>query len=54
MEDKDGVSGTKDLIEYRIKNLIKMRKESLNKILCSKRLHPSQVEQGISVNSLAP
>ena len=44
----------KELMEHRIKNWIKRRKESLNKILFSKRRHPSQVEQGMSVNSLAP
>ena len=41
MEDKGGVSGKKEWMEHRIKNWIKRRKETLNKILFSKRRQPS-------------
>jgi len=44
----------KEWMEHRIKDWIKRRKESLNKVLFSKRQHPSQMEQGISVYSLTP
>ena len=54
MEGKGGVLNDQDWKDYRIETLNKRRKETLGKILFSKRQHPSQVEQEISANYLVP